>query len=165
MPQAPVNPIQTLKDYGLATRTIAGIAHVNVFTLRSRNWDELPENDPALILIRNAVAMMDALERAVPDIDPAAFYEEHFVVMDKNGVRFYCLASRLYEVGIWTAQNFIDYAAKAVFYSRYDLAEEFPITDEVVDASDGYKAIVCKRSVLSIDTRTLSSLDDYTIIK
>lgn len=165
MPEVTLNPIQKLKDYGLSTRTIAGIANVNVFSIRSRNWDALPENDPALVLLRNAVCLLDDLEKSALVVDSATFYEEHLVLMEKNGEKFFCLGSRLYEVGIWTRQDFIDYASKTRLYTGYDLAEEFPLTTRVVDASDGHKAIVCQRAIRSIDTRTLSSLDDYTIIR
>ena len=165
MPPVTLNPIKKLKDYGLSTRTIAGIAGVNVFAIRHRNWDALPENDPALALLQNAVYLLDDLGKVMSEDDPAAFYEEHLVLMEKNGDMFYCVASRLYEVGVWTRQDFIDYASTTRLYTGYNLAEEFPLTTEVVDASDGHKAIVCRRSIRSLDTRTLSTLDDYTIIK
>lgn len=155
--------MDALKAYGLSTMTISRIAQLRLPVLRALDWNQVPANDPALIHLSKAVTLLDALDGLAIRVDAAAFYEEQIVIMTKGEEKFYCPAYYLYESGLWTQQEFIDYATSATFYSRTDFAEEFPLVTKVVDASDGYKSIVCQYPVARLDFEASPSLAGLTI--
>lgn len=165
MYESSLSPMEALKAHGLSTATIARIAHLRVPLLRALDWERLSSGDPAHIYLSNAASLLDSLTRLETRLDAAAFYEEQIVIIAKDGETFYCPAYHLYESDLWSQQNFIEYAKSAVFYSRIDFAEEFPLVTKVVDAPDGYKAIVCKYPVERLDFKPLSSLAGFTVIR
>lgn len=164
MPQSSPNPMDALKSYGFSTATIARIANLRTPLLRALDWERVPATDPAFVQLGNAVSLLDEFSRLAIRIDAAAFYEEQIVMMEKDGEKFYCPAYHLYESGLWRQQDFVEYAKSATFYSRLDFAKEFPLVTEVVDAPDGYKAIVCRYPVERLDFVPLSSLEGFTVI-
>jgi hypothetical protein len=166
MHESPLNPVEALKDYGLSTTTIARIAQVKLPVMRSWSLDRVPEGSPALIRLSGAVSLLDTLNKiSTLPVDAATFYEEQLVIVEKDGETFYCPAYHLYESGTWSQEEFVKYAKSTAFYSRNDFAEQFPLVTRVVDAPDGYKAIVCEYPIPRVNMRDASSLADYTIIK
>jgi hypothetical protein len=83
--------------------------------------------------------------------------------MERNGKKFYCYASYLYESGMWRKEDFMDYAESATFYSCHDFVKDFPLVTTVVDASDGHKAILCEYPISRLDF-LLPSLAEFKIL-
>ena len=160
-----LNPVDTLKEYGMSIETIARIAQVRGADLRRTNWEKVPSEDPTAARLNNAASLLDALDKSTQPVDAAAFYEEHIVILKKDGKPFYCRAFDLYEAGLWSQDDFTDYADTAIFYDMSDFMEEFPMTMRVVTSSDGYGSIVCQRPIASVDFASVPDPEAFTVVK
>lgn len=162
-----LSPLKSLLTQGYSKTTLARVAYLRVPQLKQWEQEMIFPTDTALVRIKALDNISKELWNLNLPFDPVAFYEEHVVLLEKDGLPFGAKVSHFFEITKWKHNDIVSYAEglDAILTSQ-EIGEKYPSSYKVVKDLDGNKSIVAVPGVRLISSFELADQwKEYSLIK